>query len=186
MKRKPILIDLDETVYPFLSTWDKWMKHTNRGAVDYDAFVWYYDLDLYLSNHVEKTPDFIAYQHILEPQPIPEAMTALLDIAEYYPIMALTARNKADWSNATDLWVEQHLPFVKDIHYVRENRGDDAIPKGIVASQLNAQALIDDTAYWIDSLPTDIDGYIVTRPQPIASDNGAEPWHLIADKIIGR
>lgn len=183
MHRKPILIDLDEVVYPFIHTWDKWLKDEKGLGVDWDAFVWHYDLDLYLSNHVEKQPEFVSAAPGLDPQPIQEAVHALQLLSEDYPIMALTARNSEDWHGATHDWIGRHLPFVKDIHFARHGRGEAATPKGVIADQLKAKALIDDTAFWIETLPSHIDGFVLKRPAPLASDEGAVSWDYILNQL---
>ena len=181
---QPVLIDLDETVYPFIETWNRWLHYNGEHPVDLDAFSWWYDLDLYLTEHVERQPDFISAQKQLKPKPIPEALENLQRIAQYYPIVALTARNKEDWYEETKFWVNKRLPFVENIYYSRLKRGSEAKPKQIIADQLNAYALIDDTKMWVDGLPDYIRGYVVKRPSPLASDAGAKSWEEIAEDLV--
>jgi hypothetical protein len=183
MKPK-LLIDIDETVYPFLHTWDEWLRSKQELGVDWESFAWWYDLDLYLEGHLEKQEEFIAAHAFLRPQPIPEAEKSLLTLKEHFTISALTARNKADWQGETESWINQHLPFVEDIFYNRAKRGSSAVPKGRVAEKLNAKALVDDTSYWIQTLPSQIDGYIVKRPTPLASDAGAIHWNEIESLLL--
>lgn len=185
MHRRPILIDLDETVYPFLHTWDAWLQRQGK-SVDWDAFVWFYDIDSYLHDHIELQPHFLAEQHVLDPQPIPEAVAALTLLHSEFPIIACTARNGADWHEATTEWLHRHLPFVNDVVFTRTERGDSAVRKAQVAERLNALALIDDTSEWLKDLPAETEGYLVKRPQPLASDAGALDWHEIADAIMRR
>jgi hypothetical protein len=182
--RQPVLIDLDETVYPFIETWNRWLHLNGEHPVDFDVFSWWYDLDLYLSKHVERQPDFIAAQKKLKARPIPEAFENLQRIAQYYPIIALTARNKEDWYHETAFWINKRLPFVENIYYSRLKRGSEATPKHVIADQLNAYALIDDTKHWVDGLPEHIRGYVVKRPSPLASDAGAKSWEEIAEELI--
>lgn len=182
--QQPVLIDLDETVYPFIETWNRWLNYNGEHPVDMNVFSWWYDLDVHLSNHVERQPEFIKAQKTLKPKPIPEAFDALSRIAEFYPIVALTARNKADWVDETKFWVNKRLPFVQNIYYNRLERGSEATPKQIIAEQLNAYALIDDTKMWVDGLHEDIRGYVVKRPHPLASDSDALSWHDIADELL--
>lgn len=181
---KTVIIDLDETVYPFIETWSRWLIHKGEQPVDMDTFSSWYDLDLHLSNHVDMQPHFIAAQSALKPKPIPEAFDSLSRIAEFYPVIALTARNRGDWFDETKFWVEKRLPFVQNIYYSRLDRGGEATPKQVIAKQLNAYALIDDTKMWVEGLHEDIRGYVVKRPHPLASDDGARAWDDIADELI--
>lgn len=182
MKRKPILIDLDETVYPFLHTWNRWLEQ--KGQTVDEAFYWFYDLDLYLVDMLQKQPDFIEATRELRPEPLPEAMQALTRIAEHYPITAVTARNANEWQDITEDWVGEHLPFVTDIYFTRDGKQPEPTPKGIIAEKLNAYALIDDTAAWIQTLPENVRGYIVERPHGYASDYGAVSWERITLDIL--
>jgi 5'(3')-deoxyribonucleotidase len=182
--RQPVIIDLDETVYPFIETWSRWLHLNGEGPLDIDSFRWWYDLDLYLSEHVERQPDFIEAQKKLKAKPIPEAFENLQRIAQYYPIIALTARNKQDWYEETAFWINKRLPFVENIYYSRLKRGSEAVPKNVIAEQLNAYALIDDTKHWVDGLSENIRGYVVKRPFPLASDANARSWDDIAEELI--
>jgi hypothetical protein len=186
MKKRPVLIDLDETAYPFIHTVDRWMVDTLGTAVDWDALVWVYDLDLFLPHHVERQPDYAAHLSDFDPQPITGAVEALRLIAEHYPIVACTARNEEDWSAPTRAWVATHLPFVADVIFVRADRGTPAVPKAVIANDLHAVALIDDTADWMAGLPERTTGFVVKRPAPLASDVGAVSWETIAAQLTAQ
>lgn len=183
---RPILVDLDEVVFPFLQTWDKWLLETQGKSVDWDAFVWWYDLDLYLSGHLELMGDFLKYEGVRTAQPIPEALAALKVLSERYTIVACTARNEEEWKTLTRAWVGEHLPFVENIVHVRRDAGGPAVPKGDIALVYRATALIDDTAFWMDGLPSMTNGYVLKRPAPLASDPGAQDWSHILESLIGR
>lgn len=180
-KKKPVLVDLDEVLYPFIHTWDEWLSHTKNESVDWEALVWYYDLDLYLPRYIEKQPEFVKAHslEIIDPKPIPGSIEALSKIASEYPIMACTARNAEDWTEATEKWLGEHAPFISDIIYIRNGRGHEPVSKGEIARKLNAKAHIDDTKHWIDSLPSHIKGYVLKRPAPLASDAGAITWDAV-------
>jgi 5'(3')-deoxyribonucleotidase len=185
-KKRTILIDLDEVVYPFLQTWDTWLRTQHGKTIDWEAFVWWYDLDLYLYGHLDLMPDFIAYNGVREAKPIMGSVEALAELSKHYDIIACTARNEADWGLLTKEWVREHLPFVKEIVHVRKGHGDDAIPKGEIARLYTAKALIDDTAAWMATLPIGTDGYVLKRPAPLASDPGAQDWSEILNNLINR
>lgn len=182
-KRKPILIDLDETVFSFAASWDKWMQHTTGQTID-EALYWYYDIDAYIPDFLEKQEEFIKHLPVIKPKPVPQAMDALNVLSQHFPIKALTARNKDEWAKETEFWTEKHLPFVTEIHYTRHSGGSPATPKGVMAEELKAFALIDDTKHWIDSLPPHIHGYVVKRPDGLASDHGAQSWQEITHDIL--
>lgn len=183
-KVKPVLVDLDEVLYPFVHTWDLWLQHTQNQNVDWEALVWYYDLDLYLPKYVDLQPDFVkAHVSILNPQPIPGSIESLEIISNKYPIIACTARNAEDWKETTEEWLRTHANFISDVIYIREGRGHDPIPKGEVAKKLKAHAHIDDTKYWVDTLPEGTKGYVLKRPAPLASDAGAKTWEEIIKDI---
>lgn len=188
MKRKhakPVLIDLDETVVGFVTTWNQWLKETKGEEID-EALYWHYDIDAYLYNFIDLQKSFLEDYHRLNPQPIPEALSSLQQIQEKHHVIALTARNKDEWANVTESWIGTHLPFVKDIHYTRSNGGAPSTPKGVIADKLNAYALIDDTSHWLETLPKHINGYLVKRPKPLASDLGAQTWDKITKDILKR
>ena len=180
---KPILIDLDETVFSFAASWDKWQQHTTGQPID-EALYWYYDIDTYIPNFLDKQEAFIKHLPVIKPKPIPEAMEALNVLSEHFQIQALTARNADEWLNETMFWTEKHLPFVADVHFTREGGGKPPVPKGVMADKLNAFALIDDAKMWIDTLPQHIKGYIVERPDGFASDEGAMSWTAITEDIM--
>ncbi len=184
-KKKPVLVDLDEVLYPFIHTWDEWLFRTQNQNVDWEALVWHYDLDLYLPKYVEKQPDFVkAHLSIVDPKPIPGSIESLSLIAQQYPIMACTARNAIDWRNATEKWLGEHAPFISDVIYIRDGRGHDPISKGEIADKLKAKAHIDDTKFWVDSLPSHVKGYVLKRPSPLASDPGAVSWEEIVEDLL--
>lgn len=181
---EPVLVDLDETVYPFIHTWGEWLKLKGTDSSRLDVFRLLYDLDLHLEEHVELQPDFIAAQKHLKPKPIIEALTSLQKVAQFYPIVALTARNREDWYDETAFWLGKHLPFIEDVHYSRVRRGGEATHKHVIADSLNAYALIDDSKHWVDGLPEHIRGYVVQRPEPLMSDVGAKSWAMIAEELV--
>lgn len=180
MTRPVLLIDLDETVFPFVDTWNRWLVSHGKQGVDYDALVWFYDVELYLPNHLDHQPRFVAALESLDPQPIPDAAYELARLADLFDVRVCTARNSSDWGAATRAWVEEHLPYVSRIVHTRDDRGDSATPKHEFARKMKAHALIDDTAAWMDDLPSFTHGMVVQRPAPLASDAGARPWHEIA------
>lgn len=176
-----VLIDLDETVYPFLHTWNMWIQENEGQTVD-EAFYWYYDLDMYMPGFLEKQADFIEASKLLNPKPIQEASASLDIISKHYNIVAVTARNENEWKDVTETWVVEHLPFVTDIYFTRREHGEVATPKHVFAEKLNAHALIDDTAFWVETLPAHVRGYVVKRPNGFASDAGAVTWeHITSD-----
>lgn len=181
--KQKILIDLDETVFSFAANWDKWMQHTTGQSID-EALYWYYDIDAYIPNFLDKQEEFIKHLPVIKPKPIPEAMEALTVLAEHFHIQALTARNADEWKAESLYWVNKHLPFVTDVHFTRDGGGKPPVPKGVMADQLKAFALIDDTKYWIDTLPNHIKGYVVKRPDGLASDEGAMSWEQIKNSIM--
>lgn len=181
--KKIILIDLDETVFSFAASWDKWMQHTTGQTID-EALYWYYDIDTYIPNFLDKQEEFIKHLPLIKPKPVPEAMDALIVLSEHYHIQALTARNADEWASETNYWVSKHLPFVTDVHFTREGGGKPPVPKGVMADQLKAHALIDDTKHWIDTLPEHIEGYVVERPDGFASDEGAMSWEEIKNSLL--
>lgn len=185
-KKRPILIDLDEVVYPFIQTWDQWLREQHGKTVDWEAFVWWYDIDTYLYGHLELMPEFLAYDGVRTARPIMGSVEALSELAKHYDIIACTARNEADLGVVTREWVSEHLPFVKEIVHVRKGHGQDAIPKGEIAKLYAAKALIDDTAAWMQTLPKGTDGYVLKRPAPLASDAGALDWEAILADLLDR
>jgi hypothetical protein len=187
-KKRPVLVDLDEVLYPFVHTWDQWLKETKKASVDWEALAWHYDLDLYLAKHVDLQPDFVEAHKILllDPKPIPGSIEALSLIAQKHPVIACTARNAEDWRGETETWLSKHAPYISDVIHIREGRGDKPIPKSDIAKKLNAYAHIDDTKHWIDTMPKSVKGYVVKRPSPLASDEGAITWDAILLDIFKR
>lgn len=180
---KPILLtDLDDTLFPFADTWAQWHYTSTGNPID-EAMYWYYDVDAFLYNFLELQPHFINEVHLFEPQPVPQAHATLEKLSSDYQIIALTARNKDEWNQHTTSWVQQHTPYIQDIIYTRINKGEASIPKATVAHKLQAIALIDDHKHWIQSLPQHIKGYIVERPKPFPSDEGAVSWQYIYEDL---
>lgn len=182
MIEHPVLIDLDETVYPFLNTWDLWMANTEGKTID-EAFYWHYDLDLYMPGFLEKQAAFIAASEEINPEPLPEAMASLELISKRFPIKAVTARNENEWRDTTESWIVEHLPFVTDVYFARKDGVIPPTPKHVIAEKLAAYALIDDTAFWVETLPEHVKGYVVKRPNGFASDAGAISWGQIAYEL---
>ena len=183
MNKPVILFDLDETVFPFLETWDQWLRHRGELGVDWDAFVWFYDLDLYLSKHIELQPLFAAALAALDPQPIAEALQVMSALSQRYTLIACTARNAQDWSPMTEEWVTRHLPWTEKVIFTRETRGGEATPKQQIAADLGAVALIDDTAAWTAGLQEPTQGIVIRRPYPLASDSGAISWPEALERL---
>lgn len=179
MNDRPILIDLDETIYPFVHTWDRWLSLRDHGPVNWEALGTKYDLDQHMPGHIEYAADFLKEHHLVEPQPLAEAFKVIAFAAQHFPIIACTARNESDWQHATIEWVEKHLPFVDSILHTRTHRGANAIPKSQICDEMNALALVDDHKEWIDTLSPNTIGYLVKRPHPLASDEGAMEWHEV-------
>lgn len=180
-KKRPVLVDLDEVLYPFVHTWDQWLIQIQKPAVDWDSLVRNYDLDLYLTKYIDLQPDFVKAHRsfLVDPKPIPGSIEALSLIAREHPIIACTARNAEDWRGETETWLTEHAPYISDVVYIREGRGHEPIPKSDVAKKLNAHAHIDDTKHWIDTMPASVKGYVLKRPSPLASDEGAITWDAI-------
>lgn len=183
VNRKIILIDLDETVFSFAASWDKWVLHTTGQNID-EALYWHYDIDTYIPNFLDKQEEFIKHLPKIKPQPVPEAMESLDVLHKHFDIQALTARNEDEWGAESRFWISKHLPFVTGIHFTREAGGKPPIPKSVKAVELGAHALIDDTKHWIDTLPAHIKGYVVKRPDGLASDAGAVSWKYIEEDLL--
>lgn len=179
MSVRPVLIDLDETIYPFVHTWNEWLSLRDHGPVNWEALGTKYDLDLHMPGHIEYAVDFLSEHHLVEPTPLADAFKVISFAAEHFPIIACTARNEHDWKDATNHWVGKHLPFVNGIIHTRSHRGAHAIPKGQVCDEVNALALVDDHKEWIDTLSPTTIGYLVKRPAPLACDPGAMEWHEV-------
>jgi 5'(3')-deoxyribonucleotidase len=179
MNDRPILLDLDETIYPFVHTWEKWLTMNKGEPINWEALGQKYDLDTHMPTHIEHAAAFLKEHHLVEPTPLVEAFRVISFASNHFPIVACTARNEQDWKNATSEWVEKHLPFVNGILHTRTHRGSSAILKGQVCTELNALALVDDSKEWIDTLPPETIGYLVKRPAPLASDPGAMEWHEV-------
>lgn len=177
------MIDLDETIYPFVHTWDKWLSLSNHQPVNWEALGQKYDLDLHLPGHIDFAADFLKEHHLIEPQPLAEAFRVISFAAHHFPIIACTARNEHDWKDATITWIDKHLPFVDSILHTRTHRGAQAVPKSAICDDLNALALIDDHKEWIDTLSPHTTGYLVKRPEPLASDEGAIEWHEVETRL---
>lgn len=181
--KKVILIDIDESIYPFAHTFHDWLTTQSRSLPWEDLSI-EYDLDKYLHDHVALQPHFVkAHGHIVNPQPIVEALEALELLHPHYILRACTARNRYDWEELTEKWVGEHFPNIDDIIYTREERGDDAVHKKHLAQHHKAHALIDDTALWVQDLPEHTHGFVVERPKPLASDREAKTWKEISSTL---
>ena len=185
MSSRPILFDLDETVYPFLATYERWLAWRHPGkTVDMEAFVWFYDIDAYMSDYLDFQEAFVKDLPSLNVEPIAEGLKGLTQLAATYPLYGCTARNRTDWEGVTEPWLKEWFPFVDDLIYAREERGMPARRKADIAVELDAFALIDDTASWMEDLPAYIKGYVVDRPKPLANDVGSVPWSWIVGDIL--
>lgn len=185
MEPRPIMVDLDETLFPFVHRWDEWLRQERGEVVNWEAFTRTYDVENLLPGHLELQPHFIRFLRENDQPPIPEAAASLEIFAAEHPIIACTARNRSDWYEHTHEWVARHLPFIHEIVFIRENRGEPATPKSRIAQEKNAYALIDDTAAWVTDLPTHTKGFVVVRPDPLASDFGAQSWPDITVQLLG-
>lgn len=182
MKKPIILTDLDDTLFPFAGTWAEWHYTTTGEPID-EAMYWYYDVDAYLHNFLEKQKTFIDELHLFKPLPVEKASETLMKLSEDFQVIALTARNHDEWSNHTEEWVKLHAPYISDIHYTRKLKGEKSVPKALIADKLKAKALIDDTSHWINSLPSHIKGYVIQRPKPFPSDEGAVSWDFVYEDL---
>jgi 5'(3')-deoxyribonucleotidase len=184
MKQKPILLtDLDDTLFPFADTWAQWQYTSTGNPID-EAMYWVYDVDAYLHNFLELQPSFINEVHLFEPLPVEQAHAALMELSHHYEVRALTARNHDEWSEHTESWVRTHAPYITEIHYTRMTKGGEVIPKATLAKKMKAHALIDDTKFWIEGLPSSVKGYIAKRPRPFPSDEGAVEWDFIKADLL--
>lgn len=184
MKQKPILLtDLDDTLFPFADTWAQWQYTSTGNPID-EAMYWVYDVDAYLHNFLELQPAFISEVHLFNPLPVEDAHTTLIELSHHYEIRALTARNHDEWGEHTEAWVSKHAPYISDVYYTRREKGGSVEQKATVAERLKAHALIDDSSYWINGLPSHIKGYIAKRPRPFPSDEGAVDWAFIKQDLL--
>lgn len=180
-KRKVLLVDIDESLYPFAHTLHEWLVLSQGRSVPWGELSMEYNLDKYIEDHVELQPGFAtSHGNLVDPKPIAEALEAMELLHSHYIIRACTARNVEDWESVTADWISRYFPNIDDIIYTRNKRGDDAIHKKHLAAKHNAHALIDDTHYWVQDLPPMTKGYVVERPKPLASDPDAKPWDFIA------
>lgn len=182
-KKRVILVDIDESLYPFAHTLHEWFIKTQNREVPWAELSKEYDLDKYIKDHVELQPLFVQGHHLVDPKPIAESLQALELLHPHYIIRACTARNREDWETVTENWITEHFPNIDDIIYTRNRRGDDATHKKHLAEQHKAHALIDDTHFWVQDLPEFTNGYVVERPSPLASDDKAESWETISQKL---
>jgi len=181
--KKILLVDIDESLYPFAHTLHEWFIKTQGREVPWEELSKEYDLDKYIHDHVELQPSFVAGHDLVDPQPIASAFEAMELLHPHYIIRACTARNKIDWETVTTDWITKYFPNIDDIIYTRHHRGDEAIHKKHLAEKHKAHALIDDTHYWVQNLPEYTQGFVVERPAPLAADPNAESWEAISQKL---
>lgn len=184
--KKVILVDIDESLYPFTHTLHEWLLDTHNRQVPWDKLSIEYDLDKYIHDHIELQPHLAnGHNTGLDPKPIAEALETMELLHANYTIRACTARNGQDWEAVTEDWISKYFPGIDDIIYTRDKRGDEAVHKKDLAFQHKAHALIDDTSYWVQDLPVFTKGFIVKRPKPLASDPGAREWQSIGIELHG-
>ena len=173
-----ILVDLDETIFPFAHAYHAWLeRETGRGLV-WDGLN-DYDLDAATQGrgHDTLAERFLLDESTLEVGPIPEAAEVLRGLAAGgAEIWVVTARFAAKEADATRAWVHRHIPEAADrLLITRTFPGGPKLAKPAIAWSMGAHALIDDYHANFDELPSFTKGLLIRRPDGLPSDASPSP-----------
>lgn len=190
MSTKPVLaVDCDDVLchyVPALLQWHNKEYHTTYALEDVKTFrledFWGGDA----KQTVQKINAFSATEQYKRLLPIAGALQALHELKRKYTLVIVTARNFAKTAEATERWIEVHLPdLFSSIHYSSD--------KASVCKELNAVALIDDSVRNITScaavLPkvilfTNEDQYAWTKDAVLPNLNICRNWQEITTLLM--
>lgn len=184
MSKPVLLVDLDECIFPYAINYIPWLRDAHGILVDwphpdgehdhFDSNPWHGQLDSAFIN--DSATQSIA--------PRLEALEATLRLAEKYTLGICTARYRSSHEEASLAWIAKWLPHFDFTIFTYIGFGKPGIPKGVVAQELGAVALIDDRDMHLLTLPKNIPGILVDRTPPIPSDKGAISWNKALGQLL--
>jgi hypothetical protein len=193
MKKPVLLVDFDETIFPFSSTYLAWVRKHYPGTKHVTSKILSRELvrlPIHVSNIHSKLQieTFVNSSSTVEILPRKDATEGLTELASKYDIICCTSRRNM---HGTTRWVEKHYShIIKEIEHVEDSlKGRNKIyapflTKRTVAKKTQATALIDDFAFNLWRLPPTCRGFVVKRDFPIPSDLGAISWADIVKCLI--
>lgn len=172
--RRRVLIDLDETCFPFAHAYHEWLVRDGREGLDWSGLE-HYNLDAALGDgrrHDELAELFLLDPLTVETSPISAAAAAMAHLHRTgWEIWLVTARFASKETAATTAWVERHFPFVEGRLLITRTFPDGpSVSKPGLAWALGAEALIDDYSANFHDLPDFCQGLMIKRPDGLPSD----------------
>lgn len=184
MSKPILLVDLDECIFPYAINYIPWLRDAHGIIVDwphpdgehdhFDSNPWHGQLDSAFIN--DRATQNIA--------PRADALEATIQLAEKYTLGICTARYKSSHEEASLAWISKWLPHFSFTIFTYVGFGKPGVPKGTVAKELGAVALIDDRDMHLLTLPSEVPGFLVERTRPIPSDKGALPWSDVTETLM--
>lgn len=172
--RRRVLIDLDETCFPFAHAYHDWLVGQGQPGLGWDGLD-NYNLDRALGGnrrHDELAELFLLDPSTVDTAPIAAAKAAMVHLHRTgWEIWLVTARFAAKETAATTAWVEHHFPFVEGrLLLTRTYPEGPSVTKPSLAWALGAEALIDDYCANFDNLPDFCQGLLIQRPEGLPND----------------
>ena len=188
-----LLVDFDETIFPFSAAYLRWVKGHYPGTKTATAQILskeLMNLPIHLRKmrhklHLEK---FVNNHDTLEIPPRQDATESLLLLSQKYRIFCCTNRRNM---RGTIQWLEKHYSHViEGIEHVEDSEctgkkfNIPTITKKYIVEKTHAVALIDDFAFNMWRLPPECRGFVVKREPPMPSDLGALSWSDIVKCLM--
>jgi 5'(3')-deoxyribonucleotidase len=186
--RKALLIDLDEVLFPFATTYHDWLiRHRGRGLDHYRLATYQLPHAAGVSedDYYEHLDTMLNEQHIIATTPpLPGSQEALDALSSAYELLICTARHEEALGDASRAWVTQHLAGISDVICINSNDPRRTTTKGRVAAKLNAAALIDDSdSNFLDLHPQTL-AVPFKRPHGLPSAPGALTWAEALPRLL--
>jgi hypothetical protein len=181
---RTVLGDVDEVLFPFAHGYDAWLTaHRGRG-LDPDLMREYLIAEAAGDGHRDYAVQFVNDPAALDIPPVPGATAAIAALGERYRLVACTSRRNLHEGPATRAWLDRHLPGFDDVVCTSESHDGVTVAKGSVAAHRQAVALIDDSAEHLTDLPDGCRGFLLRRPEGLASGPSAVTWPDVVATLL--
>ncbi len=175
-KRGTILVDVDEVLFPFAHSYDAWLVRELGIGLDPDLMSRYEIAAAAGDGHRGHAVSFVNDPATLGIEPVDGAVAAIEVLGSNYSLVACTTRRSALEGDATQAWLDRHLPGFDGLVCTSERHDDIAIAKHEVAVSKQAIALIDDTEANLEGLPDYCQALLLRRPSGLISPPDAKTW----------
>ena len=184
--KPPILIDIDEVLFPFADAYSRWLALTQ--GLDFEPNqMKTYDV----AGSVGPRHSSLAVQFVNDPavvrgeQALATAVRNMPTRSSDFHLVACTRRFEILEGVATREWMALNFAAIEQVIFTRTSPGASEAPKSALARQIGAVALIDDSLSNMTGLDASCRPCLLRRPPGLPSDAGAEPWHDVVADLKG-